>query len=160
LNRLKVAHQLKRDIVAPYLAAKDPRTPWYAKALVICIVAYALRPIDLIPDLIPVLGFIDELLLLTLGIYFVMKSTPAPALTDCRKRAASMDRELPESWIAAMVIILIWITAAAALAIYIWPTLYEAAKPAVLRACAALSHKFSNWRLPQKLLANFYTQSQ
>jgi uncharacterized membrane protein YkvA (DUF1232 family) len=126
------AHRLKRDIVALYLAAKDPRTPWYAKALVLCIVAYALSPIDLIPDFVPVLGLIDDLLLLPLGIYIAINLTPTPVLTDCRQRAAAMDYKLPKSWIAAAVIISIWIAAAAALAFYVWQSLYESANPAVL----------------------------
>ena len=122
---------LKRDIVALYLAANDLRTPWYARALVLCIGAYALSPIDLIPDFIPVLGLIDDLVLLPLGIYIAMKLIPALVLTDCRQMAAAMDYKLPESWIAAAVIILIWIAAAGALALSILPTLYEAANPTV-----------------------------
>jgi uncharacterized membrane protein YkvA (DUF1232 family) len=126
------AQELRRDIVALYLAAKDPRTPWYARALVLCIVAYALSPIDLIPDFIPVLGLIDDLLLLPLGIYAAINSTPATVLIDCRQRAAAMDYKLPKSWIAAAVIILIWMAAAGALAIYLWEILYDSANPAAL----------------------------
>ena len=126
------AHRLKRDIVALYLAAQDPRTPWYAKVLVLCIVAYALSPIDLIPDFVPVLGLVDDLLLLPLGIYIAINLTPAPVLTDCRHRATAMDYKLPKSWIAAAVIISIWMAAAAALAIYGWRIFYDTANPAVL----------------------------
>src|SRR5918995_4364388 len=113
------AHRLKRDIVALYLAAQDPRTPWYAKVLVLCIVAYALSPIDLIPDFVPVLGLVDDLLLLPLGIHIAINLIPAPVLTDCRHRATAMDYKLPKSWIAAAVIISIWMAAAAALAFYV-----------------------------------------
>ncbi len=126
------AHRLKRDIVALYLAAQDPRTPWYARVLVLCIVAYALSPIDLIPDFVPVLGLVDDLLLLPLGIYIAIYLTPTPVLTDCRQRAAAMDYKLPKSWIAAVAIILIWIAAAGALAFYVWHILSESANPAVL----------------------------
>jgi uncharacterized membrane protein YkvA (DUF1232 family) len=124
--------RLKRDIVALYLAAKDPRTPWYARALVLCIAAYALSPIDLIPDFVPVLGLLDDLLLLPLGIYIAITLTPTPVLTDCYQRAAAMDYKLPKSWIAAVAIILIWMAAAAALAFYLCYILYESANPAVL----------------------------
>jgi uncharacterized membrane protein YkvA (DUF1232 family) len=125
------AQEVKRDIVSLYLAARDPRTPWYARALVLCIVAYALSPIDLIPDFVPALGLLDDLLLLPVGIYIAIKLTPAPVLTDCRQRAAAMDYKLPKSWVAAVVIILIWIAAAGALAIYGWEFFYDAVNPAV-----------------------------
>jgi uncharacterized membrane protein YkvA (DUF1232 family) len=126
------ADRLKREIVALSLAAKDPRTPWYARALVLCILAYALSPIDLIPDFVPVLGLLDDLLLLPLGIYIAINLTPASVLTDCRQRAAAMDYKLPKSWIVAAVIILIWMAAAGALAIYVWEILYNSANPAAL----------------------------
>jgi uncharacterized membrane protein YkvA (DUF1232 family) len=137
--------RLKRDIVALYLAAKDPRTPWYARALVLCIAAYALSPIDLIPDFVPVLGLLDDLLLLPLGIYIAITLTPTPVLTDCYQRAAAMDYKLPKSWIAAVAIILIWMAAAAALAFYVCHILYESANPDnSLRLCAVVCHRFTN----------------
>jgi uncharacterized membrane protein YkvA (DUF1232 family) len=105
------ARELKREIAALYLAARDPRTPWYAKALVGCVVAYALSPIDLIPDPIPVLGYLDDLLLLPLGIFFAVKLIPAEILADCRARAAAMEVTLPNDWRAAGVIILLWLLA-------------------------------------------------
>ena len=123
---------LRRDIVALYLAAQDPRTPWYARVLVLCIVAYALSPIDLIPDFVPVLGLVDDLLLLPLGIYIAIKITPAPVLTDGRQKAAAMDYKLPKSRIAAAVIISIWTAAVAALVFCLWQILYDSANPAAL----------------------------
>ena len=111
---------LRQDVVALYFAAKDPRTPWYAKAIVICIIAYALTPIDLIPDFIPVLGYIDDLLFLPLGIYIAIKIIPEPVLVDCRKRLTGMEGSLPRNWTAAATIVLLWIAAASALAMYLW----------------------------------------
>jgi uncharacterized membrane protein YkvA (DUF1232 family) len=126
------AQVLRRDLVAIYLASKDPRTPWYARALVLCVIAYALSPIDIIPDFVPLFGLLDDLLLLPLGIYFAVKITPASVLTDCRQKAAAMDYKVPKSRIAAAVIISIWIAAAAALVFYVWQLLYDPADPAVL----------------------------
>ena len=103
------AAELKLEIVALYLAARDPSTPWYAKALVVCVVAYALSPIDLVPDPIPILGYLDDLLLLPLGIYIALKMIPAEVLRDCRLKAASMQEKLPCNLRAALVIIFIWL---------------------------------------------------
>jgi len=94
-----------------YLAARDPRTPWYAKAVIACVVAYALSPIDLIPDFIPVLGYLDDLLLLPLGIYLALKLIPAAVLIDARRRAAEAPAKLPKSWSAALSIIILWLVA-------------------------------------------------
>ena len=107
------AARLKRNIVALYLAARDPRTPWYAKAFVVCVVAYALSPIDLIPDFIPVLGYLDDLLLLPLGICIAMKLIGPDILADCRARADAMGGTLPRSWIAALLIAALWVITAA-----------------------------------------------
>jgi uncharacterized membrane protein YkvA (DUF1232 family) len=121
LEHIKLtARTLRQDVVALYFAAKDQRTPWYAKAVVICIIAYALSPIDLIPDFIPVLGYVDDLLFLPLGIYIAIKIIPEPVLFDCRRRAGEMDGSLPRNWTAAATIVLLWIAAISALAIYLW----------------------------------------
>ena len=105
------AHALKRESLALYYAARDPRTPWYAKIIAGAIVAYALSPIDLIPDFIPVLGYLDELLLLPLGIWLALRLVPATVLADARRRAETT-LERPTSRVAAVVIVLIWITGA------------------------------------------------
>ena len=104
------AKQLKRNITALYFAFRDPRTPWYAKAVIACVVAYALSPIDLIPDFIPVLGYLDDLLLLPLGIYLALKLMPVEVLMDARRRAAETSEILPKSWRAALFIIILWLT--------------------------------------------------
>src|SRR5919205_3436966 len=106
------ARQLKRETHALYLAARDPRTPWYAKLLVAGIVAYAFSPIDLIPDFVPVLGYLDDLLIVPLGIALAVKLIPEPILEECRLKArAAIDR--PTNWVAAGVIIAIWLLSAA-----------------------------------------------
>jgi len=112
LEKLKArAKALKGEIHALYLAARDPRTPWYAKAIIGCVVAYALSPIDLIPDFIPVLGYLDDLLLLPLGIYLALKLIPEEVLTDARRRAAKIPGSLPKRWPAALIIIILWLAA-------------------------------------------------
>ena len=113
LNRLKTwASHLKQEAHALYLAARHPRTPWYAKAAAVAIAAYALSPIDLIPDFIPLLGFVDEVLLLPLAIAGVCKLIPQEVMAECRAVAAAA-AERPVSWAAAVVIVLIWVAALA-----------------------------------------------
>ena len=112
LKKIKTkAARLKLEVVALYFAARDPRTPWYAKVLIAGVVAYALSPIDLIPDPIPILGYLDDLVLLPLGIWLATRMIPASALQDCRARAASANLQLPRNWWAATVIILLWLAA-------------------------------------------------
>jgi len=112
------AHALKRESLALYYAARDARTPWYAKVLAGAIVAYALSPIDLIPDFIPVLGYLDELLLLPAAIWLALRMVPEPVLADARRRAdATLER--PTSRIAAFVIVLVWVACAVALGAWI-----------------------------------------
>lgn len=106
--------QLKAETFALYHAARDPRTPWYAKLLVAGIVAYALSPIDLIPDFIPVIGYLDDLILLPLGILWAIKLIPPTVLTECRTRAqTALAQRKPVSWVAAGVIISLWLGLAA-----------------------------------------------
>ena len=112
LEKLKAhAKALKGEIHALYLAARDPRTPWHAKAIIGCVVAYALSPIDLIPDFIPVLGYLDDLLLLPMGIYLALKLIPEEVLIDARRRAAEIPSSLPKRWSAALFIIILWLVA-------------------------------------------------
>jgi uncharacterized membrane protein YkvA (DUF1232 family) len=94
VKRLRArALQLKRDVHALYLAAKDPRVPWYAKAAAIAVAAYALSPIDLIPDFIPVLGYLDDLVIVPLGILAASKLVPADLMVEFRSAAANADDE-------------------------------------------------------------------
>ena len=106
------ARALKVDTVALYFACRDPRTPWHAKLVTAAVVAYALSPLDLIPDFIPVLGYMDDLLILPLGLSLALRLVPSPVMADCRARAAATT-ERPSSRAAAAVIVLAWIAAAA-----------------------------------------------
>jgi uncharacterized membrane protein YkvA (DUF1232 family) len=105
---------LKRDVVAIALAVGDPQVPWYAKAVGVCVVAYALSPIDLIPDFVPVLGLLDDLVLVPLGLLLVVRLIPADILAEHRAAATAV-AERPVSWVGAAAIIAIWVLAAAML---------------------------------------------
>lgn len=113
------ARQLKRDTLALYFACRDPRMPWYARLLAAGIVAYAFSPIDLIPDPIPVLGYLDDLVLLPLGIALVLKMIPPQVMIDSRARAA-LESQKPANWVAAGIIIAIWIALAALALALLW----------------------------------------
>jgi len=110
------ARAIKRDVHAIYLAARDPRVPWYAKALALCVAGYALSPIDLIPDFIPVVGYLDDLIIVPLGIVAVVKLIPPEIMAEHRATAA-MAAERPMSLTAAVVIVVIWI---ASMALFGW----------------------------------------
>jgi uncharacterized membrane protein YkvA (DUF1232 family) len=104
------ARQLKAETWALALAVRDPRTPWYTKLLVASIVAYACSPIDLIPDFIPVLGYLDDLVLLPLGIAWAMRLVPPAVLIECRVRAQEAIQDgKPVSWVAGAIIVIIWL---------------------------------------------------
>jgi uncharacterized membrane protein YkvA (DUF1232 family) len=111
------ARELKVDTYALYLACRDPRVPWYAKLLAAGVVAYAFSPIDLIPDPIPVLGYLDDLLLLPLGILAVRRLIPPPVLEESRAGARALMAEgAPVSWTAAAIVVALWMAAAAMIA--------------------------------------------
>jgi len=105
------ARELRRETYVLYLAIRDPRTPWYAKAVAGAVVAYALSPIDLIPDFIPVIGYLDDLIVVPLGIALALKLIPAPVMADCRTQALAAET-LPLSRAGAAVIIALWLAAA------------------------------------------------
>ncbi len=108
------AHTLKREVYALYLAYKDPRVPWYARVFAGCVVAYAFSPIDLIPDFIPVIGYLDDLILVPIGIALAVRMIPATVLTECRERAQEvMAAGKPVNRVAAAVIIIVWFMLAA-----------------------------------------------
>ena len=108
------ARTLKRETYAVYLACRDPRVPWYGRLLAACVVAYAFSPIDLIPDFVPVLGYLDDLVLIPLGIAAVLKAIPPEVMAECRDRAAiTMAGGKPRNWVAAAVIVAVWILLAA-----------------------------------------------
>ena len=117
------ARYLKAETFALYLAARDPRTPWYAKLAVAGIVAYAFSPIDLIPDFVPVLGYLDDLVLIPAGIALAIKLVPDQVLMECRAQAQEIIQNgKPVSRVAAAVIVVIWLALAALC--FVW--VYEA----------------------------------
>ncbi|MEO8072303.1 MAG: YkvA family protein [Acidobacteriota bacterium] len=122
LERLKIwARKLKTEIYALYIAYQDPRTPLIARIFSICIVGYAFSPIDLIPDFIPVLGFLDDAILLPLGIWLVVKIIPPQVLAESREKARlAQSQDKPQNWIAAGFIILIWLSLAVLAGVYFW----------------------------------------
>ena len=104
------AKKLKTDIPAVFLALKEKRTPWYAKIIAAVVVVYALSPIDLIPDFIPVLGYLDDLIILPALIARCVKCIPDEVFMDCRRRAEGMwGNGSPEKWYYAVPFVLIWL---------------------------------------------------
>ena len=113
-NLKQRARHLKAETFALYLAARDPRTPWHAKLLVAGIVAYAFSPIDLIPDFVPVLGYLDDLILIPLGVTLAIKMIPHSVLAECRARAQeTIQNGKPVSRVAGVVVVVIWLLLAA-----------------------------------------------
>jgi uncharacterized membrane protein YkvA (DUF1232 family) len=119
----QLAHRVRVDTHAVWLAARDPRTPLAARLLGLAVAAYALSPIDLIPDFVPLLGLVDDLLLLPLGIWLFVRMVPAPLFAEHRALAETAS-ERPVSRAGAMAIVLIWAAAAALVAAYVWSWRY------------------------------------
>ncbi|OHV89947.1 YkvA family protein [Mesorhizobium sp. ORS 3428] len=113
------ARTIKRDTVALWFAARDPRVPWYAKAVAGAVAAYALSPIDLIPDFIPVIGYLDDLLIVPLGIMLAVKLVPAGLIQEFRDEAIRSARPVSKAGLIFM--IAVWILAALALLRLFWP---------------------------------------
>jgi uncharacterized membrane protein YkvA (DUF1232 family) len=120
LSQLKQwARTIKRDAHAVYLAARDPRVPWYAKALAFFVACYALSPIDLIPDFIPVVGYLDDLIIVPLGIMLVVSMMPDDVMAEHRATATSAG-DRPVSRIGAAAVVIIWISFAVASCWFVW----------------------------------------
>lgn len=116
------ARRLKLEAYTLWLAGRDPRVPWTARLLAAAVAAYAFSPVDLIPDFIPVLGYLDDLIIVPAGIALALRLIPPAVLADCRARAAARLAEgRPVSRGAAVVIILIWLAGAGLLAAAVWP---------------------------------------
>jgi len=108
------ARKLKAETYVLYLAYKHPHTPWYAKAFVGLVIAYAFSPIDLVPDFIPVLGYLDDLILVPLGIALALKMIPASVMVECRARAKiDLQAGKPVNWIMVVLIVTVWMALAA-----------------------------------------------
>lgn len=120
------ARTLKHRIHALYLAARHPRTPWYAKILALIVVGYAFSPIDLIPDPIPILGYLDDLVLLPVGIWLVLKLIPAAVWAECEAQAEhSAAAQHPRNWIAAGLIVVLWLAAFYFVGRSLWPLVHQ-----------------------------------
>ncbi|MCM3203656.1 YkvA family protein [Paenibacillus illinoisensis] len=105
-----MAREIKRNVFVLYLAYKDPRVSWYAKLFAVGVVAYAFSPIDLIPDFIPVLGYLDDLIIVPLGIAMALKLIPQEVIRDCRDKAEEIRKKgKPTNWITGGLFILVWI---------------------------------------------------
>ncbi|MGG0188093.1 YkvA family protein [Bacillus rhizoplanae] len=115
----KWAKNLKKQLLVLYLAYRDERVPWYTKLFTMLVVAYAFSPIDLIPDFIPILGYLDDLILVPLGVYLALKLIPEEVLEDCKRKIegqSSMNK--PKNWITGFLIIIIW------LIVFVWIVSY------------------------------------
>lgn len=112
------ANTLKKNTYALYLASREPRVPLIAKIVVIIVVAYALSPIDLIPDFIPILGYIDDMLLLPIGIWLALRLIPREIWLECQQAAEKEIVDLPRSWRAGIIVIVIWFIVL--LGIWLW----------------------------------------
>jgi uncharacterized membrane protein YkvA (DUF1232 family) len=121
LERLEAwARAVKRDVHALWLSARDPRTPWYAKALALATAAYALSPIDLIPDFIPILGYLDDAILLPLAILLAIQLVPPEVMAEHREAALQAEAR-PVSRMGAAFIVMLWCAAAVLLLWWLWP---------------------------------------
>jgi len=110
-SRLKArAHDIERELYALYIAYRDPRTPWYGRFVTALVIGYAFSPIDLIPDFIPVLGYLDDLILLPLGVYVAVRVIPKAVLEEARSRAETrIEQGRPVSLGGAIAIVLVWL---------------------------------------------------
>ena len=114
------ARALKTEVYALYLAYRDPRVPWYARLFAACVVGYAFSPIDLIPDPIPVLGYLDDLVLVPLGVALTLRLIPAEVMAENRAKAEAIMRQgKPVNRVAAAVIIAIWLLLAALVVVWL-----------------------------------------
>ncbi|MFS0864872.1 YkvA family protein [Fredinandcohnia sp. 179-A 10B2 NHS] len=110
MEKIKVwAKRLKQQIFVLYLAYKDERVPWFAKLFTVCVVAYAFSPIDLIPDFIPILGYLDDVIIVPLGVMLALKMIPKEVIIECEvKSKEMMKNSKPKNWVVGSLIILLW----------------------------------------------------
>jgi uncharacterized membrane protein YkvA (DUF1232 family) len=114
------SQELKNQVYALYFASRDKRTPWYAKALALLIVAYAVSPIDLVPDFIPVLGYLDDLILIPAGIWLTLKLIPAEVMAEALEKARKAEAvEGTPKWIGIVIIVVIWLIGLGVLALIV-----------------------------------------
>ena len=115
----KWAKELKRHTLVVYFAARDPRTPWLVRILALLVAAYALSPIDLIPDFIPVLGYLDDLVIVPLGVLLVLKLVP-PEVTRSAREQALAAVEIPVSRASAAIVVAIWVAIVGVFGLWVW----------------------------------------
>ena len=121
LQRLKAwARSVRQEVIALWIAARDPRTPWYAKAVAGVVAAYVLSPLDLIPDFVPVLGYLDDLVIVPLGIMLAARLVPGALMAEYRQEALRREHQ-PSSRLGAAFVVFIWIAAAVLLLWLFWP---------------------------------------
>lgn len=121
LNRLKSwAKTMKRDVLVLYLVGRDPRVPWYVKFFAAATAAYALSPIDLIPDFIPILGYLDDIVILPLAIWLIVRCIPKEILAELRNEADLTLAHHPQSFLVAVVIGTLWVGMALAAGWLLW----------------------------------------
>jgi uncharacterized membrane protein YkvA (DUF1232 family) len=113
------AREIKRDVVAVWIAARDPRVPWYAKLVAGAVAAYALSPIDLIPDFIPVLGYVDDLVIVPAGLFLTVRLIPPDLMVEFRREASIRDAR-PRSHAGAVAIVMVWVVALALATWLVW----------------------------------------
>jgi uncharacterized membrane protein YkvA (DUF1232 family) len=115
------ARRLRRETYALFLAYRDPRVPWHAKVFAAAVVAYAFSPLDLIPDFVPVLGYVDDLVLVPLGIALALKMIPAEVMAESRARAhETLAQDRPRNWVAGAMVIAVWLLLAALTIVLTW----------------------------------------
>ena len=118
------AKKLKVEVYALYLSYKDPRVPWYARVFAACVVGYAFSPIDLIPDPIPILGYLDDPVLIPIGVVLALRMIPADVMSECRERARElMSQGMPVNKAAAVIIVGSWILLAGVCVYFMLPFL-------------------------------------
>jgi uncharacterized membrane protein YkvA (DUF1232 family) len=123
LDQLKArARELKREAYAIYIAARDPRTPWYVKGLIFFVVAHTFSPIDLIPDFIPVLGYLDDLIITPGGIWLAVRLIPPEVMEEARAAAATRGMDARVGKVGAVIIISVWVVAAIGVLYYVLST--------------------------------------
>ncbi len=122
IDKIKIeARQLKEKTYTLYLAYRHPATPWYAKIFAAIVVGYAFSPIDLIPDFIPILGYLDDLIFVPLGIALAFKMIPEEALIAAREQAAEeLERQTSHQWLVGVIIILVWLILIALAVIWVF----------------------------------------
>ena len=117
------ANRLRNEVFALYLAYKDPRVPWYAKVFMVAVIGYALSPIDLIPDFIPVLGYIDDLVIVPAGVFLAIKMMPRGVMEECREKARVSTISSRAKWVVASIIIAVWLVVIILAVKFIWQAL-------------------------------------